>query len=127
MYNPFGQSRKAYDEGYNARISNYPAKNPYTTSGINQIAWSRGFEDGGNSIDEEANNLKANIVLQSESIMSTKISLNLESDLVSALKNKAREISFLEKRTVTVSDLIRDALHEKYGEKNESRFKQNTN
>ena len=46
MYNPFGQSRKAYDEGYNARISNYPAKNPYTTSGINQIAWSRGFEDG---------------------------------------------------------------------------------
>lgn len=62
-------------------------------------------------------------VLPSESMMNTtvKISFNLESDLVSALKEKAREQSYLQKKTITVSDLVRDALHERYGEKNEEK------
>lgn len=69
------------------------------------------------------NNNTTTPVLPVESMMNTtvKISFNLENDLVIALKEKAREQSYLQKKTITVSDLVRDALHEKYGEKEDGR------
>lgn len=46
----------------------------------------------------------------------SKVSLNLETDLYDSLKRLTRKLSVEQDKTITLSDLIRNALLQTYGE-----------